>query len=335
MARPGRARVLALACAGLWLGAAARAAGPIDVTAEPPRLAEPVLVPEDTTVESHVLLVLYDWLRPEAERALRIEFASVDGEPRFAHWQLPPGPGPHPTVIVFPIRAGNHVVSEALAKALVNRGYAAVWIERRRSLFGDDDGRAPGDFAAFAADLSGSVLDARRLIGWLATRPEVDPARIATAGVSLGGILAATTLAVEPRARAGFFIMAGGGLAEILRDSQDPDLVHFRERGIEAGAFADGEDLARRARAFTDPVDPLSFAGRVDPDRVLLVSARFDRVIAPERTQALWQALGRPRWFVVPTGHYQLVPYFWWAVGRGADHLDRVFGRPEASSVRR
>jgi hypothetical protein len=58
---------------------------------------------------------------------------------------------------------------------------------------------------------------------------------------------------------------------------------------------------------------------------VLLVSARFDRVIAPERTRALWQAMGRPRWLVVPTGHYQLVPYFWWAVGQGADHLDRVF----------
>ena len=56
--------------------------------------------------------------------------------------------------------------------------------------------------------------------------------------------------------------------------------------------------------------------------------ARFDRVIAPERTEALWQALGRPRWLVVPTGHYQLVPYFWWAVGRGADHLDRVYGAP-------
>jgi hypothetical protein len=28
---------------------------------------------------------------------------------------------------------------------------------------------------------------------------------------------------------------------------------------------------------------------------------------------------------VVPTGHYQIVPYFWWAAGQGADHLDRVF----------
>jgi dienelactone hydrolase len=312
-----------VALAALLVGAGARA----ERVSPLPPLESPSLAPEPTTIESHVLIALYDLLKPEAASAFRIEFQGADGDRRVAHWQLPPGPGPHPTVLVFPIRAGDHVVSEALAKALVNRGYAAVWLERRRSLFGEDDDRDPGDFEGFAADLGNFVVDGRRLIGWLATRPEVDPERIATAGVSLGGILALTTLAQEPLARAGFFVMAGGGLAEILRDSQDGDLVRFRERAFEARLFTDGEDLARRARRYTDPVDPLTWADRIQPEQVLLVSARFDQVIAPERTEALWRALGRPRWFTVPTGHYQLVPYFWWAVGRGADHLDQVFGR--------
>jgi dienelactone hydrolase len=293
-----------------------------------PPLEAPTVAAEPTTIERHVLIALYDLLKPEAASAFRVEFPGADGETRVAHWQLPPGPGPHPTVVVFPIRAGNHVVSEALAKALVNRGYAAIWLERRRSLFGEDDHRSPGDFAAFAADLGDFVVDARRLIGWLATRPEVDPERIATAGVSLGGILAANTLAQEPLVRAGFFVMAGGGLPEILRDSQDGDLVRFRARAFEAEVFTDGEDLARQARAYTDPIDPLTWADRIAPEQVLLISARYDQVIAYERTEALWRALGRPRWLEVPTGHYQLVPYFWWAVGRGADHLDAVFARP-------
>ena len=309
----------------IWLWAGPAAAEP-DVPPAPP-LESPTLTPEPTTIESHPLIAIYDWLRPEAASAQRIEFPATEGETRVAHWQLPPGAGPHPVVVVFPIRAGDHVVSEALAKALVNRGYSAVWLERRYGLFHEDDPRPPGDFEAFARDLGGMVLDARRLIGWLATRPEIDASRIATAGVSLGGILAATTLAQEPLARAGFFVMAGGGLADSLRDSQDGDLVRFRERIFEAKLFADGDELARRARAYTDPVDPLTWADRIEPEQVLLVSARFDRVIGPDRTEALWRALGRPRWLVVPTGHYQLVPYFWWAVGRGADHLDHVFGR--------
>ena len=323
--------VLAGACA-LLLAGGARAERPVPAVAP---LEAPLVSPESKRIEGHVLIAAYDLLKPEAASAWRIEFPGADGDTRVGHWQLPPGPGPHPTVVVFPIRAGTHVVSEALAKALVNRGYAAVWLERRRSLFGEDDDRAPGDFQAFAADLGDFVIDARRLIGWLATRPEVDRERIAVAGVSLGGILAANTLAQEPLVRAGFFVMAGGGLPEILRDSQDPDLVHFRERAFEADLFTDGEDLARKARPFTDPIDPLTWADRIEPEQVLLISARFDRVIAPERTEALWRALGRPRWLTVPTGHYQLVPSVWWAVGRGADHLDRVFSRPACGTQAR
>jgi dienelactone hydrolase len=315
----------ALAACTLLVAPGAHAGRPVPPV---PPLETAGVTAEAKTIESHVLIAAYDLLKPEAASAWRVEFPAADGDTRVGHWQLPPGPGPHATVVVFPIRAGDHVVSEALAKALVNRGYAAIWLERRRSLFGEDDHRAPGDFEAFAADLGNFVIDARRLIGWLATRPEVDRERIAVAGVSLGGILAANTLAQEPLVRAGFFVMAGGGLPEILRDSQDPDLVHFRERAFEAELFTDGEDLARHARSYTDPIDPLTWADRIAPEQVLLISARFDRVIAPERTEALWRALGRPRWLTVPTGHYQLVPYFWWAVGRGADHLDRVFRRP-------
>ena len=75
-------------------------------------------------------------------------------------------------------------------------------------------------------------------------------------------------------------------------------------------------------------VDPLTFAANVDPERALIVSARFDRVVPRQRTEALWEAMGHPRWIEVPSGHYAMLPFFWWSVGQGADLFDRVLASP-------
>jgi len=87
-------------------------------------------------------------------------------------------------------------------------------------------------------------------------------------------------------------------------------------------------------RSLVEDVDPLTWASRIDPDRALLVSARFDRVVRGEHTRALWEAMGRPTWVRVPSGHYEILPFFWWSVGRGADLLDRVMPAPRAAPRR-
>jgi fermentation-respiration switch protein FrsA (DUF1100 family) len=178
-----------------------------------------------------------------------------------------------------------------------------------------------------------AVLDARRLVDWLVTRPEVDSDRVATAGVSLGAILATTLLGVDDRVRAGVLLMAGGGIAEILHDSAEKPVKAFRIGLMEERGLADREAFLAEVRPFTEPVDPLTHAHWIDPRSVLLVSGRFDRVIPPERTHALWEALDRPTWIRLPIGHYQFFPYFWWSIGRGADHLERALAAPRSTTV--
>lgn len=292
----------------------------------PPALAPSAITmtSEPITVEDHWLLDIYTALHPRDYRAFRVEFPGADGALSTAHLLVPGGEGPHPTVIVFPITGGDHLVSEALSKALVNRGYAALRIERRE-FFPEEE--QPGfDLMLPAQLLRTSVLDARTLLDWLETRPEIDSQRLASAGVSLGGILAATLMGVDPRIQAGFFIMAGGGLPELLHDSREGPLRRLRERVFEHNGDRSREAFIEFARGHTESVDPLTYASRIDPKRVLLISGRFDRAVPPPRTRALWQAMGYPTWHVVPVGHYQIAPFFWWSVGRGADHLDRVFG---------
>ncbi len=289
------------------------------------------LTPEPATVEDHVILRVYDWLRPPRYRAFRLDFPGADGRPARAHWLLPEGEGPHATVIVFPILGGSHVVSEAAAKVLARRGYAVLRVERRRLFPRTDAPQTEWDSVGLelpAERMRDALLDARRLLDWLETRPEVDPQRLAAAGVSIGGIMAATLMGVDERIRAGVFVMAGGGLPELLHDSEERPLVRFREVRFAESGDRDRDRFLARLRPHTEPFDPLTWAHRIERERVVLVSGRFDQVVPPERTEALWHALGQPRWHRYPGGHYQIAPFFWWALGRGADHLDEVLGAP-------
>jgi dipeptidyl aminopeptidase/acylaminoacyl peptidase len=331
---------LRLACLALLAVGCTSLRPPSDVPARPPlRPVEPPASlpreepPEELevtptarkTVEDSLLLDLYDWLRGDDYRAFTVAYRGVDGRACRAHLLLPPGPGPHPGVLVFPIRGGSYVVSEALAKALVLRGYAVLHFERRR-LF--EAGDPPGDFAAPAARLRDSVRDARRLLDWFAAHPEIDSRRIAAAGVSLGGILAATLMGLDERIQAGLFLLAGGGLPEILYESDDGPLQRFRERALAEAPEPSREWFLEAVRPHTRDLDPLTYAANLDPRRTLLVSGRFDRIVPPGRTAALWEALGRPEWIQLPTGHYEALPFLWWAAGRGADFLDRVLAAP-------
>jgi dienelactone hydrolase len=281
------------------------------------------LVTTPLTVEDHWLLDLYTRFHARNYSSYRIEFVGADGKPEEAQYLVPPGAGPHPAVLVFPILGGSYVVSEMMSKVLVGRGYAVVHLERRR-LFPERDDGAELNPALPAERMRLSLLDARRLLDWLETRPEIDASRIAAGGVSIGGILAATLMGIDDRIRAGAFIMAGGGLPELLHDSTEPPVRRFRDAVMAAGLAEDRDGFLRLTRPYTDPLDPLTRAHRIDPARVVLVSGRFDRVVPPARTQALWEGLGRPRWHRFPGGHYQIVPFFWWAVHRGADLFDEV-----------
>jgi carboxymethylenebutenolidase len=298
----------------------------VEVPERPVALTELTVTPHETkSVERSFILRIYDFLRGDDYEAFRVDYLGADRQPARAHLLVPPGDGPHPGVMVFPIRGGSHLVSEALSKSLTNRGYVTLRLERRRVFQHSDP---EGDFEVPAARLRDSLVDARRLLDWFAARTEVDGERIGVAGVSLGGIMAATLLGMDDRIGAGFFIMAGGGLPEIIHDSKDPRLVSFRDGVQGSEGEVDRKAFVEAMRPTTEDLDPLSFAPNVEPDRALIVSARFDRVVPPERTEALWEAMGRPRWIKVPSNHYAILPFFWWSVGQGADLFDRVFAEP-------
>jgi hypothetical protein len=141
-------------------------------------------------------------------------------------------------------------------------------------------------------------------------------------------MLACVLQGVDSRVRAGFFALTGGGMAEVLYDSGEKPVRAFRDRIVEQHSLATREEFLAFATPFVGPIDPLSYAERIPNESVLMVSGRFDRVIPPERSQVLWEALNRPSWTKLPTGHYQAMPFLWYAANLGADHFDRVLAPP-------
>jgi len=274
-------------------------------------------------VEQSWILDLYTFFHSRNYHNFRVLYPDSEGDEATAHLMLPAGPGPHPVVVVFPILGGSHVVSEGLGKALVKRGFAVARLERKDLEL--DKARGP---ETPARRFRGTILDARRLLDWLAQHPKLDPDRVGAAGVSLGGMLALTLMQVDPRVRAGFFLMVGGGLPEILFDSSEKPVRRFRERLQTQEKLETREAFVAYLRPYLQTIDPLTYAARTDPAAVLLASGRFDRVIRSAHTRALWRALARPSWVHLPVGHYQFFPFFWWTVGRGVDHLERVLGAP-------
>jgi hypothetical protein len=49
-----------------------------------------------------------------------------------------------------------------------------------------------------------------------------------------------------------------------------------------------------KLKAIIDPIDPLTYADRLKPKRLLLIGASRDEVVPPMALKALWQATGQP-----------------------------------------
>jgi dienelactone hydrolase len=164
----------------------------------------------------------------------------------------------------------------------------------------------PGDLPArhfLDADARGavqameqSVSDVRTVVTWLSRQPGVDASHLGIIGVSLGAIVAHLAMGQDARLTAGVAILGAGNLADLRRGG-----ITARLLGYPPAAEPEAAAAARIRQ-----VDPLQYADRNRPRRVLMIQAARDLAIPPRDAQALWEALGRPpiRW--VDTNHFGL-----------------------------
>lgn len=202
-----------------------------------------------------------------------------------------------PLVLMSPILANSLTLMNEFATGFTRQGFLAAIVMRKEFEFDPATALedAEGEFRTY-------VMQSRQAVDYLVTRPEVDPERLATFGVSAGATISACLAGVDDRFRAHVLVLAGGPVADVLSDTDEDRFVRYRE-ALGASSGKDPawfrEELRRRLRT-----DPVALAPRVDPDAVLLFLARRDTAIPVRHGYTLWRALGKPRLHVLPLGHY-------------------------------
>jgi dienelactone hydrolase len=213
-----------------------------------------------------------------------------------------------PAAVVLHILGADFPLSRFMAARLADNGIAALFVQlpyygKRKPPEKPEVKFLSGDMNRSQQAMQQGVLDIRRAFAWLASRPEVDPSNIYCTGVSLGGIMSALSVAVDPTVKGGVFTLAGGGLADILWNMPEKEARIYRAAWEKSGRSFD--DL----RALVDPLDPLTYAASLKNKRVKMIAAKVDEVVPPKSAKALWQAAGQPPIVWYDAGHYSAVAF--------------------------
>ena len=216
---------------------------------------------------------------------------------------LPAGTGRHPLMLVEHEWLPKTLDNESrTAASLARAGIAAFLIVQPYSYNRRLMPRVPdvellsGDVPQMVGAFHQAVLDNRRALDWLVTRPDIDPNHIGVTGISLGAMLAPLIAGVDPRVRYLVTIVGGADVADTVFDS-------FITYGLRPSLLYHGVtyDSLKRDMA---PIEPTNWLHGFDARNALLFDGRYDVFINPKQARRLSRALGGARIVWTPTGHY-------------------------------
>ena len=210
---------------------------------------------------------------------------------------------PVPAVLVLHYWGATDLrVERTLAQELNRRGVAAAILTLPYHLARTPAGSRSGQMAIqpdperLKATMTQAVLDTRRALDYLDTRPEIASGSRGIVGTSLGALVASTTYGVDARLSKAAFLLGGVDIAGILWSSSR--VVGQRE-ALRRRGFT--EDRIRQALA---PVEPANFLPRRTTGTAFVVGGLFDTVVPRRNTERLISLLPNPRVLWLDTGHY-------------------------------
>jgi len=129
-----------------------------------------------------------------------------------------------------------------------------------------------------------TVVDLRRGVDYLNSRPDIDSSKIGYLGFSMGGMLGACLGGVERRVSCFLLAVPGGGLVKIAQElDKHPALKKYWPVTLTP-------EVMKRVEEFATVCDPVHFVGNILPRPLLIIVAKNDELIPPEASQMLVEA---------------------------------------------
>ncbi len=222
----------------------------------------------------------------EVRTRFRLDYDSAHDQRVAAIVAVPKkGKGPFPAVLLMHGSGGDKDVNyiHGISEALVRRGFITLSIDAQyrgdRMRLGRVNDIKPDSFTWRDAWVQ-TVIDLRRAVDYLETRPDVDKSRIGYLGVSMGGILGGILGGVEERVACFALVVPGGGFVELAKNiDKFPVLkAHWPVTMTPA--------VLKRVEEIANVADPIYFVGRILPRPLLIVVAKHDELIPPEASAA-------------------------------------------------
>lgn len=220
---------------------------------------------------------------PGAPEEFHVTFLGARDQRVCALLTLPLGEPPHPAVVILHGVFGHKSSPNQLKRSaqLAKAGYATLRIDgqysgEREVCIGDGASIQTRYYYRNRDAMIQTVTDLMRGVDYLASRQDIDIARIGFAGFSMGGALGAIFCSYDRRIKAVVLGITGGDFSKFNVSAPDAQAA---ERMLQAYRI----------------VDPIHYVANISPRPLLMQNASYDFIITRAATEALFEAAREPK----------------------------------------
>jgi dienelactone hydrolase len=233
------------------------------------------------------------------------------------------GEAKRPAVIILDILNGSMIISRLIAQNLADSGIDGCvmvlpYYGPRKAEKSSDIAETP---ETFLEAVQQSVIDIRTTARWLANQSEIDEKRIGLCGTSLGGLIAALASGVDGQFDRVALLLAGGDIATVIT-SDAAEVQKLKHKFMETGV------TRNQLEEILKPIEPLSFADRLNNTKILMINGKQDAIVPPSCAQKFADKVNaKIVWY--DTDHYGMIKYIFVVL----NEINQHFRNPENSAT--